>query len=388
MWPLFCNEVGLSYDQEEKVRAFQKTLLTSNESWLQRHAGSSSNLVVQSAHDCIQSLSSNIGQRQRSVTSCLNAEQKRKLLSWSNKNTERIAEARKGKSETRQRDFNDGFKLAGEQHDAANLYILNHRFQNILSGMPKPAVLVNTANLRRFSRRPSFESLGSSMAMDKNEEGGLNRESSFSSTGSLKRSASELSVGEEERTHVSCIPPEEAEATARPAIEAVLGFVKHIIPKPPTPPVVASVVKPIFTMPPPPAKTHHHIHVAPHAIPGAMPAAPPQVHQILPANGGYVVAHHPHQQMMAPAPMPHTVQPMQVQHQQHHHQQQQHHHQQQQQQQPVQPHPFSIPAFLPPHLNVVPEEGFLPGNAGDDFLFDLAEEDWAIGEGFEMDIHS
>jgi hypothetical protein len=37
---------------------------------------------------------------------------------------------------------------------------------------------------------------------------------------------------------------------------------------------------------------------------------------------------------------------------------------------------------------VVPEEGFLPGNAGDDFLFDLAEEDWAIGEGFEMDIHS
>jgi hypothetical protein len=225
--------------------------------------------------------------------------------------------------------------------------------------------------LRRFSRRPSFESLGSSMAMDKNDgEGGLNRESSFSSTGSLKRSASELSVGEEDRTHISCIPPEEAEATAMPAIEAVLGFVKHIIPKPPTPPVVTSVVKPVFTMPPPPAKTHHHIHVAPHSVSSAVPAAPPQVHQILPANGGYGVAHHPHQQMMASAPMPHTVQHMQV-----------------QQQQPLQPHPF-IPAFLPPHLNVVPEEGFLPQNAVDDFLFDLAEEDWAIGEGFEMDIHS
>lgn len=384
MWPLFCNEVGLSYDQEEKVRAFQKALLLSNEGWLQRHAASASCLLMQSTHDTVQALAHNIGLRQKAVVhDCLTLEQKRKFLVWSDQNSARIARASKGAENTARIDGNDGYKLSEEHHDAANMYILNNRMQNIVSTLSTPDILVNKATLRRFSRRPSFESLGSCMAMEKKEEEGLSRESSFASTGSLKRSASELSVSEEERVQIHCIPPEEAEATAKPAIEAALGFVKELIPVPPSPVVaVSSAVKPVFSMPPPPPKTHQHYAVAGAShqpLPSPLPVSqqPNTVQQIYPSQGAPMMSQHysPNQvmsQQSAPAPM-------------HHH----HHHGQQYQSQHVytnqsEPSPYPvIPSFLPPHLNVVPEDGFLPnGNGAEDFLFDLAE-DWAIGEGFD-----
>ena len=43
-----------------------------------------------------------------------------------------------------------------------------------------------------------------------------------------------------------------------------------------------------------------------------------------------------------------------------------------------------VPSFLPQHMNILPEESFLNGIGGDgsdptDMLFDLNEEDWALG---------
>lgn len=52
-------------------------------------------------------------------------------------------------------------------------------------------------------------------------------------------------------------------------------------------------------------------------------------------------------------------------------------------------YPHAIPSILPAHMNIVPEDGYLNNvtvQGGDEFLFDLTEEDWAIGEGFEMDV--
>ena len=181
MWPLFCNEVGLSYDQEEKVRGFQRTLLASSDSWLERHKVAASSLVIQSEHDCIQALGSCIGQRQSTVLGLLSAEQKRNFLSWADKNTERIALKLKQKENSLQIEPRDGFSINKGQHDAANLYILNHRLQNILGRLPRPAPLVSCPYLKRFSRRPSFESLGSQVSQEnRNEcEGSLSREESF-----------------------------------------------------------------------------------------------------------------------------------------------------------------------------------------------------------------
>jgi hypothetical protein len=159
MWPLFCNEVGLSYDQEEKVRAFRRRCYCLNEGWLQRHAASASCLLMQSTHDTVQALAHNIGLRQKAVVhDCLTLEQKRKFLVWSDQNSARIARASKGAENTARIDGNDGYKLSEEHHDAANMYILNNRMQNIVSTLSTPDILVNKATLRRFSRRPSFES--------------------------------------------------------------------------------------------------------------------------------------------------------------------------------------------------------------------------------------
>ncbi|KAI2507254.1 bZIP transcription factor [Fragilaria crotonensis] len=387
MWPLFCNEVGLSYDQEERVRAFQKSLLLSSEGWLQRHSASSSTLLMQSNHDAVQALAHTVGQRQKSVVNDnLTADQKRKFLSWADQNAARIAKASKGTESTAPVDGTDGYKLSEEHHDAANMYILNHRFQNIANSLAKPDLLVNKATLRRFARRPSFESLGSCMAMERKEEEGLSRECSFASTGSLKRSASELSVADEERAQIHCIPPEEAEATVKPAIEAALGFVKQLIPVPPTPPaMISSAVQPGFSMPPPPPKSNQHFVPAPAVsqqhVQCPMPA--PVDHNVQPMYSSTMMPPHysPHQAMSQPAPAPEYQR-----HQPHHSQQQEQ--QQQFQGQPVYASQSArypiMPSFLPPHLNVVPEDGFLPsGNGAEDFLFELAEEDWAIGEGFD-----
>ena len=43
-------------------------------------------------------------------------------------------------------------------------------------------------------------------------------------------------------------------------------------------------------------------------------------------------------------------------------------------------------SFLPPHLNVVPEEMFPTTDGSEDFLMSLIDDgDWAIGEGVDMD---
>jgi len=55
------------------------------------------------------------------------------------------------------------------------------------------------------------------------------------------------------------------------------------------------------------------------------------------------------------------------------------------------PAPENAPAhrkqssFIPPHLNVVPEEMFPNDGTADEFLMSLVDEDWAIGEGIDMD---
>lgn len=42
-------------------------------------------------------------------------------------------------------------------------------------------------------------------------------------------------------------------------------------------------------------------------------------------------------------------------------------------------------SFIPPYLNVVPEEMFPNDGTADEFLMSLVDEDWAIGEGIDMD---
>lgn len=343
MWPLLCNDVGLSYDQEERIRCTQRVLVQTPETWLDRHTGTASGLAMQSAHDCMQALGNSIEQRERSVMSVLSDEQRIKLLQWAANNKHRLAGLK-----NRNAHEQDGFTVSPTNHEAANLYIINHRLQRALNKLATPPALVVGSTVKRLSRRPSFESLGSSgnLSDRKDEARGLSREGSFASSSSLKRSASELEM-DGDKAQGQSVSPEAAEVAAQPTIDAALGFVKGIMPLRAQP--LAEAVS-SFKMPPPkpaPAFTQSS-----------------------------ATSNHPYESMrMQQAPVPQTVmsapaafQPPAP--------------AQPQQQEPV-------PSFLPQPLNAVPEEGYMAGQQGndpaDDFLFELAEEDWAIGEGFEMD---
>lgn len=341
MWPLLCNDVGLSYDQEERIRCAQRVLVQTPETWLDRHTGTASGLAMQSAHDCMQSVSNSVEGRELSIMGILTEEQRIKFLQWAANNKQTIAGLKRGEVQQ------DSFTVSANNHQAANLYIINHRLQRALNRLATPPALVVGSSVKRLSRRPSFESLGSQgTASDRKDEArGLTREGSFASSGSLKRSASELEM-DGDKPQGQSVSPEDAEVAAQPTINAALGFVKGIMPlrAQPQPEPVSS-----FTLPPKPAPVLSHSSVPSHPY--------QQIHQ----------QQQPvQQQAMVPQPVvsaPAEFQP------------------------PAQQQP--VPSFLPQPLNAVPEEeGFL-GHSGsdpaDDFLFELAEEDWAIGEGFEMD---
>ncbi len=82
MWPLFCNEIGLSYDQEERVRTFQKEVISRNDTWLYRHISYGSQHIIQSLHDAILGSFEIVKKRERSVLDVLTDEQKMKFFIW------------------------------------------------------------------------------------------------------------------------------------------------------------------------------------------------------------------------------------------------------------------------------------------------------------------
>lgn len=466
MWPLVCNEVGLSYDQEERVRQYQRTLILQDpNTWLDRHTARASSLTMQSFHDAVGSVSNVLGQRERRLKEVLSPEQRLKFLSWANRNADRLKSKfpRKPRDEQNldclMKDVDESnpadtcdtaggdkenamYRLDKSHHLAANLYILNHRLQTVLKEFPfHPPVTVTPTSLKKLSRRPSFESLGQ---QQKDAEGrGLSRETSFASMGSLKNSTSNLSLGGSSAENLEKLgqtnqyTPEDGEQAAAPTVDQYLGFVKPIIP--PIPPPRMAALPPMHPAPSYPVSSHyaatsvstpsfaeHRPAPAVTYISYAPPPAPELTTQ--PPQHYAETSQYPEQQAVqyqqpqAPAPQaPHSqhyaYQPQQPTY---------------QQAPPPQGQYYALPiaqapavsaayassapspgythvpspldnlphtaaivpghhherqsSFLPQHLNVVPEDMFPAGEAEDFFvgLMD-GEEDWAIGEGIDMD---
>ena len=454
MWPLLCNEVGLSYDQEERVRNYQRTMLQEASTWLDRHSARSSSVTMQSFHDGLKTVAYATKQREYKTRPLLSDSQRLRFLAWAHRNSDRIKNKfAKSRQEAMKPKETEKFHLSPDNHVAANLYILNDRLQKVISAFGRNHPIVAPAALKRLSRRPSFESLG----QQKDEDGGrgLTRAGSFASSGSLKRSASSLSMGgdmdDEDKPQPQQVSPEDGEEAAAPVIEKVLGFVKEIIPKhvPPTAPPAAAApvvltagttpayhfsalpVKQVAPAPVPQSHTGHRsshptpiaahpphgAHQAMSSRPGQAPqetyshapphyppsyAQPPYYHQYPGQSPAYAHAptgqhyHQPQQQVLAPAPpappasaplqraapRPQKTEPSRL---------QQHRRQPSPHQAPA---PSGAPApahqrkssFLPPHLNVVPEEMFPATEGSDDFFMSLMDdEDWAIGGGVDMD---
>lgn len=349
MWPLFCNEVGLSYDQEERLRHFQKSFLAAKESWLERHTAYASSLTIKSTHEAVQAVSFRLGHRERSLDGLLTSEQRSKLSNFVSAQRATLKE----RLESQPKTFDGYYQTNPNQHVAANLYVTNHRLKSVLNTIPAAAPLLTGLALKKLSRRPYFESLGVvGGEKDGNDHHELSRDRSFASSGSLKRSASEMSMEGEDRAHVQTVTPEEAEAAALPHVESVLGHLKPIIPVP-TPAAPAM------------------IQTATHSVPRPVNSAPVLSHN----PSAYAESVLPTPVLSAPAPTPSdnfamapppAMQPIE-------------------EQEPAQKHQRKS-SFLPPHLNVVPEEMWPAADSvAEEFLMSLVDEDWAIGEGVDME---
>jgi hypothetical protein len=114
------------------------------------------------------------------------------------------------------------------------MYIIDHRLSKVKTQLGAVPTLVHPSRLKKLSRRPSFESLAGQEAWENNAK--LNREASFPSTGSLKRSLNEL-VGDDSHSIAamnntnSGVTPESAQAAAQSAVKAVLHDIMPIVPQ-------------------------------------------------------------------------------------------------------------------------------------------------------------
>ena len=320
MWPLFCNEVGLSYDQEERVRSFQREVISRNETWLYRHVSYGSQHIMKSLHDAIIGSCELAKRRDKSVMDILTDEQKMKFLAWKAEKMKRFSGGPKdgallldklsqalekklnlgggggggggshsspspvfsspmetdnfptttsgqGSAVVKSTISNNTEKIAAlsgcqetnaNNHDAANLYIVNHRLLSITNAS-LPVILpcqMNPSALKRLSRRPSFESLaavhdepspggGGKKGGKKQQQGG--NMARVISSGSLKRCSSEMSCDENgpimnamkksssahslsSAAALVAATPEAAQVASAHAVSAALGSVRSLIP--------------------------------------------------------------------------------------------------------------------------------------------------------------
>lgn len=322
MWPLICNEISLSYDQEEKVRGFQRKLLQDRESWLERHSAFASQTVNQHLHDATQAITFRAGQREKSTGAILSNEQRSKFLSFTAKNRVRLNANKPPIPD----ENSQGRRISKENHTAANLYVLAERLNGVFKTVPKIAPLVTGSRLKRLTRRACFESLSSC------DEKGMQ---ASSSSGSMKRSVSEMSMEESQEDNKQCVPaiiPTQAEREAAPFVDKALAIVHDILP--PRPVIEIGSID------------------SPPSIPSPLPMptlsyqAP--VSQSAPQISSLVKEEDPPRSLS---------------------------------------HHARKSSFLPEHLNVVPEEMWPEGDEStEDMLLAMLDGEWAVGEGIDMEL--
>ena len=330
MWPLVCNEVGLSYELEERLRVHQRTtILQEKSTWLVRHTARSSTLAMQAFHDSLGGVTQMVGNRENAMTKdVLTPLQRVKYLAWVGKNSvrikarlqarrERALQQQKGELETAERDANHidigtyvdpNYPLSKSHHLAANLYILNYQLSRILKDFPyqSPSSLTPSI-LKKLMRRASFESLGQQKDLDSKamarEDSSISSASmkSFPSNGTLLKSASNLSLGNDTERPAQ-ITPQVGEQAAAELVDQALGFVKPIIPPIPKPmnPVLSTVYAtasvshttagavPIQDASSSMAIEYHTHHLVPtpvtsYGAPAQLAPAPPSNHQVAPS---------------------------------------------------------------------------------------------------------
>ena len=238
MWPLLCHEIGLSYEQEDRVRTTQKAILADSKTWIHRHTAAATKNVLNSIQTTVSQQHEAAKRREQSIIKVLTPEQRSKFMTWASQKSEAIRRATQSK--LAQLNETEKYEINPQRHVAANMYIVDHRLSKIKSQHPPPPTFVHPTKLKKLGRRPCFESLAGQDAIENNTKSTrtnkLNRESSFPSTGSLKRTLNELSSGDDSQPTTSSnalsgITVESAHAAAQPAVKEVFADIMPIVPQ-------------------------------------------------------------------------------------------------------------------------------------------------------------
>lgn len=227
MWPLFCHEVGLSYEQEDRVRSTQRSILADTKTWIHRHTAAATKNVLDSTQHVISGMYEAAKKREEAILNVLTLEQRHKLCTWvASKSTA----MRQLQVKLAQLNEADEYTTTPQRHVAANMYIIDHRLSNIKSRLHTKAY-IHPSQLKNLSRRPSFESLAGQDAPEPKSK--LSREASFPSTGSLKRNLDEMTGDDNYPTtnSHSGITVESAHAAAQPAVRKVFDDILPIVPE-------------------------------------------------------------------------------------------------------------------------------------------------------------
>lgn len=204
---MLCNKVSLSYDQEERVRSFQQSLLQRPETWLEvRHLVRVYGQTLDSTHCCLNGMSERTKKKESEVLDILTTEQRIKFLAWARRKRDAIHQLLERQPE---KTTPNNIKISSKYHNTTNLYIIDNKFKSIMKELPPAPSPVSSHSVKGLSRQPSFESLASA-------SGTLTRENSSSS---LKRTLSG-GEGEDGDTHMPSIhlSPEDAQAAALPLL--------------------------------------------------------------------------------------------------------------------------------------------------------------------------
>eukprot|EP00978_Attheya_sp_CCMP212_P046957 scaffold421147_cov47-Attheya_sp.AAC.3 len=411
MWPLVCNEVGLSYEQEERVRNFQRVLLTNRQSWLERHTAAATENVIHTLLTSIHKVGHVVRETDRSALNVLSLEQRVAFSAWASRRSEsiaRVAASKKGIAFGKAKLPVDmsmgamGVALSRENHEAVNLYLLDHKLRTLCETLPPVPSRVPSDLLKGLSQRPLFESLASTTAALEEKQGGnkLSRERSLSSSTSLKRSAADLSQLDEPPPTpvVPNVTPQVAEDVAAPFVQEVLGSVASLIPaRAIGNPEMISLNPPVLwnasqskssTEDYPPMPVPSAVLSSTSSLDLYQVSENSQSHQ-----SGMSDSTKGHVSFSDDLPERYGGNGPSGEQGKEGYQNSWMTMGQQDSMQRSRSCP-TIQSVLPSHMNIVPEDGYLGSisyvnvdtDGAEDFLFDLAEEDWAIGEGLDMDI--
>ena len=225
MWPLVCHEIGLSYDQEDKIRQAQRRVLTNTQTWVDRHLAFATQSAVNSIHSSLGGAQVAAKKNETSLMNILTPEQRMKFFLWANKRNRDVKRVASRAIKLEQNEW----KTSPALHAAANLYVINHQLATIVQPPLGSGNFIRPQILKKFSRRPVFESLMGSQSDEGNSK--LSREKSFPSTGSLKRSLNEVIEGSKlTQTQPQAIQPQHAHAAAQSEVMSVLKDVLPIVP--------------------------------------------------------------------------------------------------------------------------------------------------------------